>query len=349
MTSHQRLSSYPILAVAAGCFRELLMSSGGYLSPNLSITSHHVVVFGFLGSPEGSSDFSVDRHPYKRKSSITICINALLEFQVAYNCFETQGFCMARVIIKNQSPFATINDIKAGLNANGSCDPSLKYLGRFELAPDEEREVALVEENTDLYWKNVQEYYWRHQAVTGSDDIVNLVASSIVQSSMQVDICNRESLVSTSDQLAAASANLYRDGRSPDIFASLDVGNGILFSIVGRNQDGYQIRRNGTVISYEWLWPHARDPGKLYVNEISTQLVSNGANIAFTWGRNDDLMFAIAVRGNSVFSTIGEYWKHRADNAVNVKPVWAGEGLARFSRFDVDEFLRFQGNRWVRL
>jgi hypothetical protein len=126
---------------------------------------------------------------------------------------------------------------------------------------------------------------------------------------------------------------------------SFDVGNGVRFYIVGRNRDGYQVRRDGELLSYEWLWPHARNPGSLYRDEVVPRLVGEDVNIAFRWGNNDDLMFAIAVRGNACYSTIGEYWLHPSRSGVSIS--WDSDNLARFSRDSRDEFLRFEENRWV--
>ena len=97
--------------------------------------------------------------------------------------------------------------------------------------------------------------------------------------------------------------------------------------------------------SFEWLYPHARRPGNLYRDEVVARRVGNDVNIAFRWGSDDDLMFAIAVRGGKCMSTIGEYWPHPSGNAVAIK--WVNDEQVRFSRNNRDETLRLDGERWV--
>lgn len=250
---------------------------------------------------------------------------------------------MAKVFLENSSPvFVHTNEVKMGVNANSSCDPDLENLGVFELEPNEKIQIAEVDENTGFYWKNIYEYSWTYKKVLGADDEEVIYTSSKESSSEAVDICDA-SLNETS--LRRFSVSEYTATESVSSSGGFDVGNGVRFYIVGRNRDGYQIRKDGELISYEWLWPHASDPGSLYRGELESQQIGgDGVNVAFRWGINNDLMFAIAVRGYSVVSTIGKYWVHPSRSAVSIN--WDGESLARFSAGGIDKFLKFSDNKW---
>ena len=125
---------------------------------------------------------------------------------------------------------------------------------------------------------------------------------------------------------------------------SIDVTDGITFNIMGWNRDGYQVLRDGAILCYHWLYPHANNAGHLDKNEVVSRKVGNGdVNIAFRWGGNDNLMFAIAIRGNNCYSTIGEYWSH-TESSVKIK--WTSDDVVRFYSGNKQENLKFFNEKW---
>lgn len=96
---------------------------------------------------------------------------------------------MPKIIVRNWSVFKVTNEFKIGTNANGFFDESLSHLGRFTLGPKESQEVNSVTETVDVYWKNIYENNWTHKTAWEFDDVVELPASTSVESVEEVDIC----------------------------------------------------------------------------------------------------------------------------------------------------------------
>lgn len=131
---------------------------------------------------------------------------------------------------------------------------------------------------------------------------------------------------------------------SATISDSIDLTDSITFNIMGRNRDGYQVLRDGEILCYHWLYPHASNAGDLNKDEVVSRKIGNSdINIAFRWGGNDDLMFAIAIRGNNCYSTIGEYWSH-AESFVNIK--WTSDDVVRFYSEKKQDNLKFSNGKW---
>jgi len=121
-------------------------------------------------------------------------------------------------------------------------------------------------------------------------------------------------------------------------------GSGIRFCIRGHNQDIVSVSRNGRELFRERLYGIAKDPGRLGKSEVRWIKTSTGANLAFRWGRNDDLMYAIAVQGDRVTATRGEYWRHpRQDLCITFEKA----GLVAFSSGCVDRYVELKGDRWI--
>ena len=156
-----------------------------------------------------------------------------------------------------------------GENAVSACDTNLRNVGTYQLQPEAEQEVAKVDDTTDFYWKNTHEHYWTHRTVWRFDNVVYLDMSHHEDSNEPVDICDRShrtarlramACVSGAPLVAEAQPFPKMDGQSQFVASlaprdddprdSIDLGNGIVFYIVGRDRDGYQIKRDGRLLSF---------------------------------------------------------------------------------------------------
>jgi hypothetical protein len=120
---------------------------------------------------------------------------------------------MTTLIIINDHQFGTVtNELKVG-TATHSCDPSLRHLGEVTLKPGEKRSLQLNDEVNDVYFKNIYEFYWTHQAIFASDDQVTIRAShsSYIPEEPR-DVCNDESNVFYSSIGLYSLASLPRIG-----------------------------------------------------------------------------------------------------------------------------------------
>jgi hypothetical protein len=109
---------------------------------------------------------------------------------------------MPKIILKNSSHLSTaINEVKIGPTADSACDSRLQYLGSFRLLPTDSVVVANVTENTEVYWKNVNEPYWTHMVAWRFDDETVLEASMSESGSVPVDAC-RLNINSSSSSVA---------------------------------------------------------------------------------------------------------------------------------------------------
>ena len=102
---------------------------------------------------------------------------------------------MPKIILRNSSLYEHTNEVKIGRNADGSCDSRLEDLGQFALQPGKSKEVATVNDTTEVYWKNIYEYHWTHKTAWRFDDETVLNTSGTIASDTPVDICKGEPLV----------------------------------------------------------------------------------------------------------------------------------------------------------
>ncbi|WP_319574945.1 hypothetical protein [uncultured Desulfobacter sp.] len=98
---------------------------------------------------------------------------------------------MAVLKILNDRIIGTVvNEVKAGKSNSDSCDPGLYHLGEVELAPGEEYEFHLNDDDKDIYWKNIYESYWAHKGIFGRD-LVTISASHLSSTDeVRRDHCN---------------------------------------------------------------------------------------------------------------------------------------------------------------
>lgn len=130
---------------------------------------------------------------------------------------------------------------------------------------------------------------------------------------------------------------------------SYDIGNGITFQVCGSDRDVARIVRGGQILSNEGLYNTVRRAGR--ITEVKWQLVGGDGNVAFRFGRDNDLMYAIAVRGmQRPITTYGVYMMHPYHN---VQIDWPAANLARYRGGPggsfVDKYLRFDDNTrsWI--
>lgn len=144
---------------------------------------------------------------------------------------------MTIISIKNDSSCKIVNEVKMGRAPNGSCDVSLQHIGEFELNPGEEQDIADVSDITDIYFKNIKEYFWSHSVAWSNNDRVRLYASTKEDSSVQVDNCkfinksedNFDLVISKTEDIETDdSYELIQtwDGTSPGIYHFADRGGG---------------------------------------------------------------------------------------------------------------------------
>lgn len=118
----------------------------------------------------------------------------------------------------------------------------------------------------------------------------------------------------------------------------------IRMDIVGDNADGYEIFRGNEHLVTHWLYPYVNNPGVLMADEVAAVEVENlDANFAFAWGHRNDLLYAIAVRGSEVVTTLGRYHRH---DQRNLEVSFLTTNVARFSKNNDHNYMHFDDIDW---